>query len=57
MTPARGRIGAQREQRLNATFDFFDLDESGELDETEFFQIGKVCAGVASAIAARVTAR
>ena len=29
------RIEASREARLNSAFDFFDLDDSGELDEVE----------------------
>lgn len=36
------RIERQRQKALDAAFDFFDLDGSGELDEEEFFQIGQV---------------
>ena len=36
------RIAENRESRLNAAFDSFDLDGSGKLSEDEFFEIGKV---------------
>jgi len=35
------RVDASREERLNAAFDFFDLDGSGELNEDEFFKMGQ----------------
>lgn len=36
------RIRCDREKQLIAAFEFFDLNGDGELNEKEFFHIGKV---------------
>lgn len=37
-----GRIAQSRAKALDSAFDFFDFDDSGFLDEEEFFKIGQV---------------
>lgn len=42
----KARIDEWQLTRLSTAFDFFDIDQSGELDEGEFMQIGQALHGV-----------